>query len=413
MTDSGNESSKDSCKEALIYVSEYLHRIGSITLVVQLADSYQPVLIRFPAKVSHKLEFVFRHTDNNARMLSREINLPVEFGSPFAGTERPLDELNSSQTIQLSIKASATTAKKDRPNQISFLNDSQLSTPWSTNYLSTFNSSSSEFSCLHCGNQLLSCQQINTWKSLPSETWAEMMDFWHCHKPSDPTEKSSSFNPSYTVSSFHAYPSTALVGLSYILFHPSHFISSDSYTVKTDVSGAKYPVVCCAKCSTWLGFLESSDTFKIYKWGLALHSQVQKPLEYPGYLYVSATIEELIGSHGIYTFSLSPEDYLNEKQEIQASDSEVALIWIFNPDIRYCTNMTMSGNVDRGFKVFYSSDSAVIPSLKKARGDIEQLYFPKKIINNLLQHLKKNAELYPKESPNIGKGWTVSILNRL
>jgi len=24
-----------------------------------------------------------------------------------------------------------------------------------------------------------------TWKDLPSENWAEMMDFWHCHKPTE------------------------------------------------------------------------------------------------------------------------------------------------------------------------------------------------------------------------------------
>lgn len=24
---------------------------------------------------------------------------------------------------------------------------------------------------------------IKVWKALPSENWAEMMDFWHCHKP--------------------------------------------------------------------------------------------------------------------------------------------------------------------------------------------------------------------------------------
>ncbi|UKZ79601.1 hypothetical protein TrVFT333_007359 [Trichoderma virens FT-333] len=27
--------------------------------------------------------------------------------------------------------------------------------------------------------------RIKSWKDLPSENWAEMMEFWHCHKPHD------------------------------------------------------------------------------------------------------------------------------------------------------------------------------------------------------------------------------------
>ena len=27
---------------------------------------------------------------------------------------------------------------------------------------------------------------MRDWKDLPSEGWAEMMDFWHCHKPDEP-----------------------------------------------------------------------------------------------------------------------------------------------------------------------------------------------------------------------------------
>ena len=27
--------------------------------------------------------------------------------------------------------------------------------------------------------------KVRSWKDLPSENWAEMMDFWHCHRPDD------------------------------------------------------------------------------------------------------------------------------------------------------------------------------------------------------------------------------------
>ena len=42
--------------------------------------------------------------------------------------------------------------------------------------------STTQLACLSCKNVLVN-GNINVWKDLPSEHWAEMMDFWHCHKP--------------------------------------------------------------------------------------------------------------------------------------------------------------------------------------------------------------------------------------
>lgn len=43
----------------------------------------------------------------------------------------------------------------------------------------------SSISCRECGAVLVPSGQIKTWKDLPSENWAEIMEFWHCHKPHD------------------------------------------------------------------------------------------------------------------------------------------------------------------------------------------------------------------------------------
>ncbi|TQS38658.1 hypothetical protein Golomagni_00832 [Golovinomyces magnicellulatus] len=54
-------------------------------------------------------------------------------------------------------------------------------TPWSAKFMS----SSKELSCRACGEIILKRENIKTWKDLPSEDWAEMMELWHCHKPND------------------------------------------------------------------------------------------------------------------------------------------------------------------------------------------------------------------------------------
>jgi ubiquitin-protein ligase E3 D len=38
--------------------------------------------------------------------------------------------------------------------------------------------------CRKCGASVIIPGSV-AWKDLPSENWAEMMDFWHCHKPAD------------------------------------------------------------------------------------------------------------------------------------------------------------------------------------------------------------------------------------
>ena len=43
-------------------------------------------------------------------------------------------------------------------------------------------SPTSQFACRTCKNIIVK-DGITAWKDLPSENWAEMMDFWHCNKP--------------------------------------------------------------------------------------------------------------------------------------------------------------------------------------------------------------------------------------
>ena len=62
------------------------------------------------------------------------------------------------------------------PSQLS-LDDSQ--SPWSAADLVP----GSIVACRQCGQEIVRKSVIHTWKDLPSENWAEMMELWHCHKP--------------------------------------------------------------------------------------------------------------------------------------------------------------------------------------------------------------------------------------
>lgn len=55
------------------------------------------------------------------------------------------------------------------------------SVPWSASDLEP----GSAVSCRACNAKLVKQGALEVWKDLPSENWAEMMEFWHCHKPHD------------------------------------------------------------------------------------------------------------------------------------------------------------------------------------------------------------------------------------
>lgn len=54
--------------------------------------------------------------------------------------------------------------------------------PWTATSLT----SHSEIACQACHSVIIARGDIKVWKDLPSENWAEMMDFWHCHRPDVP-----------------------------------------------------------------------------------------------------------------------------------------------------------------------------------------------------------------------------------
>lgn len=94
--------------------------------------------------------------------------------------------------------------------------------PWSAEALAPATS----ISCRNCNQILVGRSAVSVWKNLPSENWAEMMDFWHCHKPDhEEQDYTHSSNGSangtqkgYTANSkLVATPGVGFVDLSYLL----------------------------------------------------------------------------------------------------------------------------------------------------------------------------------------------------
>lgn len=130
--------------------------------------------------------------------------LRVTHGDSTAALRLPINVISAtSTTVDLPAgKAKEFTARlavnpQDLSSPLALREDAGGDVPWGAKDLS----SDSRVYCGGCGHAIVSGHQlgqvngdvvrpqisgpIQAWKDLPSENWAEMMDFWHCHKPVD------------------------------------------------------------------------------------------------------------------------------------------------------------------------------------------------------------------------------------
>lgn len=109
--------------------------------------------------------------------------------------------------------------------------------PWSASIMPA----SCNLTCCTCGNSFAAFDSGQQWKDLPSENWAEMMDFWHCHKPQK--AQTASTEDSTATRGYSASNSlTARLGVGFV--DASRFLLHSR-----DCHGLKVPTVILIFCS--------------------------------------------------------------------------------------------------------------------------------------------------------------------
>ena len=81
--------------------------------------------------------------------------------------------------------------------------------------------SETQVACRSCGALLV--KNVGVWKHLPGAGWADMMDFWHCHKPSADTGLDAYAGSNKGYAAANAIGPTAGIGLVDV----SHLLLSD------------------------------------------------------------------------------------------------------------------------------------------------------------------------------------------
>ncbi|KAK2624251.1 hypothetical protein QTJ16_006201 [Diplocarpon rosae] len=160
----------------LIY-AELLSNIRQVSVIVALCE---------PCDSATKVEL----SENGKQFLLRHrgqlitLGLPSQAISGFQLQKPILGNKELSWRLPLAGQASRASIEGAQSNEV----------PWSAKDLP----SDAEFTCRRCRAIIIEKGTIKVWKDLPSENWAEMMDFWHCHKPDIPaSEKEADGSSSY------------------------------------------------------------------------------------------------------------------------------------------------------------------------------------------------------------------------
>ncbi|KAL1889562.1 E3 ubiquitin-protein ligase E3D [Sporothrix stenoceras] len=336
--------------------------------------------------------------------------------------------------------------------------DSDLA-PWSAPDLQP----GSSVSCRGCNTSLVPSGRIHTWKDLPSDNWAEMMEFWHCHKPdvkkADTNGKSVGdekglADRGYGANSIiSAEAGVGFVDLTTLLFSESDcqgLLFSDSTadkaspsldtileSVQKAVTGAAVAAaaapntltaprglnIFCASCRAQIGYftLRRQQSVHLFKWQVDLRlGQTSAPEK----VQAKPTIADCVAATLVATIqrtgsskSLVLPIYELEELSSEESAEKVLQVWVLNSNIVYSASGRLTDSSSqrpaRAIKLLYKyiprkEADAILDNLNS---DVQEINLPRETIGAVTELLGTSTQLLPARDRNF-KGWKIGLLER-
>ncbi|KAG5439814.1 hypothetical protein PCANB_000096 [Pneumocystis canis] len=310
-------------KNELFFIAESLSHIGVINIILEIPENiYQANFLKLINKHSISLEF---------KGILSIIFLPDEIEKD---TSIRINQLNKALSIRLILNKS-------------LIENTKEISPWSAVYID----SNSDFCCIFCSILLLNKHEIKYWKNLPSDNWADMMDYWICHGHKGNILEKFGIHANLKFSSRQGI---VFVGLSYFLVSQKNIQNIE----------IKEERVFCNSCHMNIGIL-TEDGVKLYKWKL-IEKNITRSISFHINIFISAELLALIEIHPSRKF-----DIYNE----ETKDCPLR-IWD--------TNIELNGN---------------------------NITFHPEMVKSLLYSLKESNSLIPKSIRQFGI-WNIGYLKR-
>ena len=189
---------------AILIYAELLSNIRQVSIAVNLPT---PSDSSTRAEIQDNGRFIYVHHQGCSQTLGLPAQVAVSSSLPVPG-QAAVD-----LTWRLTVSPTDATVSRSSAEQ--------QPVPWDSTDLAV----GSEVSCRKCGLNFIPQGKLTAWLDLPSENWAEMMEFWHCHKPHDhhhgddiETLASKGYGASNVIS---ARSNTGLVDIASLMFSES------------------------------------------------------------------------------------------------------------------------------------------------------------------------------------------------
>ncbi|EME48797.1 hypothetical protein DOTSEDRAFT_162591 [Dothistroma septosporum NZE10] len=344
--------------------------------------------------------------DGSALSLAHEgevatICLPVRVHVPGAHNDVPLT-MPSAPTKDLSFRVSL----PNKSHSTGLLTDTSLESrnvvPWSAPSMTA----DTAIACRGCRSEVVSRGQIRAWKDLPSENWAEMMDFWHCHRPDVPHD----CDHKVAVKGYGADSKLALqsgVGM----VDPTDFVlvSEDCSNLKVSSSASSTSAddqLLCCNCDTCIGHVHfSTGGYKLRKAYTSLSTAVEAPfVSYESEKWLACQLLTSMETQGVRKFTI--RSHRNTELALKA--------WIFTPDINVSSSAASDDRPVRALKLLssectaYTEQTGALNRQTMSEGELELRETEMRSLRDLLV---KSSSLLP-ESARKFQSWNVSLLRR-
>ncbi|PWY92688.1 hypothetical protein BO70DRAFT_392075 [Aspergillus heteromorphus CBS 117.55] len=291
--------------------------------------------------------------------------------------------------------------------------------PWTARDLSPV----TRLRCLQCERVVLEGDKDKhnqagwVWKDLPSGNWAEMMDFWHCHKPDPPPGEAQSEDPNAVVKGYGAAnqvvatPGTVLVDVATFLVADTD-CKGLMQVQSGDADGSSQPdTVTCVNCDSSVGVEDTvAHGWRLFKTSFAANVEGE------------AVPESAWESHSTETVVAAQLLEFIERESarrfvVHCGCKDGILIWVFNPDLRYSNSSAHhSIAAQRAMKVFFQrlddADATLHPDRGKASSlSLEELKLPTASFAALTAALDGSNAMLPVSAREF-REWKVGILHR-
>ncbi|KAI0478836.1 ubiquitin-conjugating enzyme E2C-binding protein [Xylariaceae sp. FL0804] len=366
---------------------------------------------------------------------SSRLPLPLPLAQSGAPTSGP-GTRSLSWRLPLAVAAAAAEEREDEDEGV--VGDDG---PWSAGALAP----GSAVGCRVCQATVVRAGALREWMDLPSENWAEMMEFWHCHKPHnddhdhghdrdrDDKERHLQTTRGYGAGSrIAARAGVGLVDLTSFLISEADV--SESAVTSAAVQGgpgredgedrraldgtesSMHSLACCG-CGSRLGVRHAnSPSCSLFKWRVTVDQRAPTratPPPLPTLSHcVSAMLSATMARSGCSKSILLPLK-LDGVRALGGSPGRPLLnIWLFNGKITFSSTAEPRSPL-RAAKVFYRmvSQTEADRMLESMTSDVQDISLPGEAINAVLALLQTSNSFIPPTDRKF-KDWAVGLLER-